>query len=116
MADDMSRVELGFDSGLIVITKLDAGEWAKLEAALDAGKGVVKISGPDDTTYHIDVSKVGYVKREAHVGHVLGSFSKREREEFDVMVEDAADAVVSLIDNGLEATQSSFNRSAPPST
>jgi hypothetical protein len=58
MADDMSRV------------KLEAGEWAKLEAALDAGTGVVRISGPDDTAYHIDVSKVGYVKHEAHVGRV----------------------------------------------
>jgi hypothetical protein len=70
MAEDMSRVELGFDSGLIVITKLDAGEWAKLEAALDAGEGVVKIAAPDETTFHIDVSKIGYVKHEAHVGRV----------------------------------------------
>jgi hypothetical protein len=70
MADELSRVELGFDSGLIVITKLDGGEWAKLEAALEAGKGVVKLSAPDDTTYHVDVSKVAYVKREAHVGRV----------------------------------------------
>jgi hypothetical protein len=70
MADELSRVELGFDSGLIVITKLDGDGWAKLEAALDAGKGVVKLSAPDDTTYHVDVSKVGYVKREAHVGRV----------------------------------------------
>jgi hypothetical protein len=70
MADDLSRVELGFDSGLIVITKLEGGEWAKLEAALEAGKGVVKLAGPDDTSYHVDVSKVCYVKREAHVGRV----------------------------------------------
>jgi hypothetical protein len=70
MADEMSRVELGFDSGLIVITKLDAGEWAKLEAALDAGKGIVRLAGPDDTNYHVDVSKVSYVKHEAHVGRV----------------------------------------------
>jgi hypothetical protein len=70
MADDVSRIELGFDSGLIVITKLEGGEWAKLEAALDAGTGIVKISAPDATTYHIDVSKIGYVKHEAHVGRV----------------------------------------------
>jgi precorrin-6x reductase len=70
MADDLSRVELGFDSGLIVITKLEGGEWAKLEAALEAGKGVVRLAAPDDTTYHVDVSKVDYVKREAHVGRV----------------------------------------------
>jgi hypothetical protein len=50
MADDVSRVELGFDSGLIVITKLESGEWAKLEAALEAGKGIAKISAPDSTT------------------------------------------------------------------
>jgi len=70
MADDVSRVELGFDSGLIVITKLEGGEWAKLEAALGAGTGVVKIAAPDATTYHVDVSKIGYVKHEAHVGRV----------------------------------------------
>ena len=55
-------------------------------------------------------------RREAHVRHVLGPFSKREREEFDVVLEESVDAVLSLIDDGLEATQSSFNRSAPPST
>jgi hypothetical protein len=70
MAEDLSRVELGFASGLIVITRLEAGEWAKLEAALDAGKGVVRLEAPDSTSYHVDVSKVGYVKREAHVGRV----------------------------------------------
>lgn len=70
MAEDLSRVELGFDSGLIVITKLEGGEWAKLEAALDAGTGVVRLEAPDSTSYHVDVSKVGYVKREAHVGRV----------------------------------------------
>jgi hypothetical protein len=70
MADEVSRVELGFDSGLIVITKLESGEWAKLESALEAGKGIAKISAPDSTTYYVDVSKVGYVKHEAHVGRV----------------------------------------------
>jgi hypothetical protein len=70
MAEDVSRVELGFDSGLIVITKLESSEWSKLEAALDAGSGVVKVSAPDATTYHVDVSKIGYVKHEAHVGRV----------------------------------------------
>ena len=30
----------------------------------------MQIAAPDDTTYHIDVSKVGYVKHEAHVGRV----------------------------------------------
>jgi peptidyl-tRNA hydrolase, PTH1 family len=52
-------------------------------------------------------------RREAHVRHVLGPFSKREREEFDIVVEVSADAVLSLVEQGLEATQSTFNRSGP---
>ncbi|HYX87201.1 MAG TPA: hypothetical protein VE777_19705 [Gaiellales bacterium] len=70
MAEDVSRIELGFDSGLIVITKVEAAEWAKLQTALGKGSGVVEIAGPDDTTYHVDVAKVSYVKHEAHVGKV----------------------------------------------
>jgi hypothetical protein len=70
MADDVSRVEIGFDGGLIVITKIAAKEWAGLEAALKAGKGVVTFAGDDDATYHVDVTKVSYVKHEAHVGRV----------------------------------------------
>jgi peptidyl-tRNA hydrolase, PTH1 family len=52
-------------------------------------------------------------RREQHVGHVLGPFSKREREEFDVLVEEAADAALSLVSHGLPPTQSRFNRSGP---
>ena len=51
-------------------------------------------------------------RREQHVGHVLGSFSKREREEFGILVEDAADAVLSLVTDGLAATQTRHNRSS----
>jgi peptidyl-tRNA hydrolase, PTH1 family len=49
-------------------------------------------------------------RREHNVGHVLNAFSKHERDEVDVLIENAADAVLSLIDEGLEATQSRFNR------
>jgi len=70
MAADVARVEIGFDGGLIVITKIAAKEWAGLEAALKAGKGVVTFAGDDDATYHVDVTKVSYVKHEAHVGRV----------------------------------------------
>ena len=70
MAADVARVEIGFDGGLIVITKIAAKEWAGLEAALKAGKGVVTFAGDDDATYHVDVTKVSYVKHEQHVGRV----------------------------------------------
>lgn len=41
---------------------------------------------------------------------VLKAYSSNERTELPVLVEEAADAVESLIERGLEATQSAFNR------
>ena len=70
MAEDVTRIELGFDGGLIVITKVAGPEWARLEEALAQGSGVVRLAGEDATTYHVDVSKLSYVKHEAHVGRV----------------------------------------------
>jgi len=46
-----------------------------------------------------------------NVDFVLGPFSKRDQDEAVVLIEDAADAVLSLITEGLERTQSRFNRS-----
>ncbi len=48
--------------------------------------------------------------RSAVTDHVLKTFSSSERKELPVNVEEAADAVESLITRGLEATQSAFNR------
>jgi peptidyl-tRNA hydrolase, PTH1 family len=42
--------------------------------------------------------------------HVLKTFSRPERKDLPVYVEEAADAVESLMTAGLEATQSAFNR------
>jgi peptidyl-tRNA hydrolase, PTH1 family len=52
-------------------------------------------------------------RREA-ADHVLGSFSKAEREEAEVVIEDAADAVASLIRDGLPTAQDRHNRTARP--
>jgi PTH1 family peptidyl-tRNA hydrolase len=41
---------------------------------------------------------------------VLKPYSAEERKELPVLVEEAADAVESLIEHGLAATQSAFNR------
>lgn len=53
-------------------------------------------------------------RRERNVDFVLDRFSKREREEAHLLIEEAADAVLSIVDDGLEATQNHFNRNAPP--
>jgi hypothetical protein len=64
-----SRVEIGFDGGLIISAKLADDEWAKLESALTAGSGIVSFTG-EETGHYVDVSKVCYVRREMHVGRV----------------------------------------------
>ena len=70
MSDERTRVEIGFDGGLIVVAKVTKDGWAKLDEALSAGSGSVRLDGEDDTAYYVDVSKVSYVKHELHVGRV----------------------------------------------
>jgi PTH1 family peptidyl-tRNA hydrolase len=47
------------------------------------------------------------------INYVLKPFSKAELADVPLLLEDTADAVVSLIDDGLERTQDRFNRSGP---
>ncbi len=44
---------------------------------------------------------------------VLEDFSKREGPEVAILVDDGADAVLSIVREGLQVTQDRFNRSAP---
>jgi peptidyl-tRNA hydrolase, PTH1 family len=46
---------------------------------------------------------------------VLEGFAKRERPEVEILVADGADAVMSLVADGLAVTQDRFNRPAPRS-
>jgi PTH1 family peptidyl-tRNA hydrolase len=48
--------------------------------------------------------------RKEAADHVLEAFSKREREEIDILVEEAADAVLTLIGEGLAVAQDRHNR------
>jgi PTH1 family peptidyl-tRNA hydrolase len=48
-------------------------------------------------------------RREA-ADHVLDTFPKREREVVDLLVEDAADAALTLVRDGLAAAQDRHNR------
>jgi PTH1 family peptidyl-tRNA hydrolase len=45
---------------------------------------------------------------------VLEDFGKRERADVAILVDDGADAALSLVADGLDATQDRFNRSGPP--
>jgi PTH1 family peptidyl-tRNA hydrolase len=50
-------------------------------------------------------------RREQNIDYVLEPFAKRERDDAALLVEVAADAVLSLVTEGLERTQERFNRS-----
>jgi PTH1 family peptidyl-tRNA hydrolase len=49
------------------------------------------------------------VSKEQGANHVLGRLSKRERAEMDVTVEQAADAVETIIANGVDAAMNKYN-------
>ena len=48
--------------------------------------------------------------RRDPIDYVLSPFSAREREELDVLLEDAADAALSLVTDGLAVPQDRYNR------
>ena len=51
--------------------------------------------------------------KDRGVDHVLKGFAKREREEIDVVVEEAADAVELILDRGLERAMEQVNARKP---
>jgi PTH1 family peptidyl-tRNA hydrolase len=50
--------------------------------------------------------------RQDPADYVLEPFSNKQLEDKDVMIQDAADAVLALIRDGLNAAQEQFNRGA----
>jgi peptidyl-tRNA hydrolase, PTH1 family len=52
--------------------------------------------------------------RQDPVDFVLAPFAARERDELGVVVEDAADAALAIVSDGLEAAQARFNRTVRP--
>ena len=50
------------------------------------------------------------LRRSQNVDFVLKAFAKNERREIEVVLEEAVDAVLSLVTDGLGQTQSRFNR------
>jgi len=53
------------------------------------------------------------VSKERGADHVLNKFSKRERAEVDVTIEQAADAVDAIVADGVDAAMNRFNGAAP---
>ena len=53
------------------------------------------------------------VSKERGADHVLNKFSKRERAEVDVTIEQAADAVETIVGEGVDAAMNRYNGVAP---
>jgi PTH1 family peptidyl-tRNA hydrolase len=69
---------------------------------------VAALRSPDFYRVRIGVGRPG--RRSQNVDFVLDRFSARERKEVEVLIEDAADAVLSVIDEGLDTAQRRFKR------
>jgi PTH1 family peptidyl-tRNA hydrolase len=52
--------------------------------------------------------------RQDPVGYVLSPFGSRERKEVEVLIEEAADAALTLVTEGLAAAQDRYNRGGGP--
>ena len=69
---------------------------------------VQALRGPDFHRVRLGVGRPP--GREDPTDWVLSPFAKREREVADQLVEDAADAVLSLVAEGLDVTMARYNR------
>ena len=68
---------------------------------------VAHLHTPDFQRVRIGVGKP--VSKDRGADHVLNRFSKRERAEVDVTVEQAADAVETIVRDGVDAAMNRFN-------
>jgi peptidyl-tRNA hydrolase, PTH1 family len=97
---------------------------------IDLGFGALKLKRGGSTAGHHGLDSMaeafrdpGFHRVRLGVGHprgrkdpadyVLEPFSKAEREEAELLVEDGADAVLALVTEGLAAAQDRFNRGGP---
>ncbi|HJP66106.1 MAG TPA: aminoacyl-tRNA hydrolase [Actinomycetota bacterium] len=61
--------------------------------------------------YRVRIGVGRPARREQNIDFVLEPFAKRERDDAALLIEEAADAVLSLATEGLDRTQERFNRS-----
>ena len=66
---DMTRVEIGFEGGLIIGMKLEPEEWGRLETALSQDAERISLAA-EDTNYVIDLRRLCYVKSESRVARI----------------------------------------------
>lgn len=65
--------------------------------------------GSDDF-YRVRIGVGRPARREQNIDYVLKPFAKKEQDDAALLIEEAADALLSLVTVGLERTQERFNR------
>lgn len=87
------------------------------ELKVKSGGGLAGHNGLRSIVAHLHTQDFGRVRigvgkpvsKERGADHVLNRFSKRERAEVDVTVEEAADAVETIVRDGVDAAMNRFN-------
>jgi PTH1 family peptidyl-tRNA hydrolase len=111
--------------------RLDPGSIVACHDEIDLGLGALKVKRAGSTAGHNGLNSivnalhssdfyrvrlgVGRPRgRQDPAGHVLDRFAKSEREEAEMLAEEGADAVLTLVSQGLPAAQDRHNRAASP--
>ena len=109
--------------------RLDPGSIVACHDEIDLGFGALKVKRGGSTAGHNGLNSlvsalhsadfyrvrlgVGRPRgRRDPAGHVLDTFARSEREEAEILAEEGADAVLTLVSEGLSAAQDRHNRAA----
>ncbi len=65
MADQKTRVDIGFQDGGLVTARLTTADFDKLTKALEQGDGWHTVSAADDGEISLRLDRVVYLRREA---------------------------------------------------
>ena len=106
----------GVDADRIVIVH-DELDLPVAELRVKSGGGLAGHNGLKSIKQHLHDDRFARVRigvgkpqsREQGANHVLNRFSKRERSEVDVTVERAADAVETIVTDGVDTAMNHFN-------
>ncbi|MBL8027265.1 MAG: aminoacyl-tRNA hydrolase [Fibrobacteres bacterium] len=76
-------------------------------------KSIIGSVGADFVRLRLGIGKPQVQREDGVVSHVLGRFAKEEEETLNGVLEKSADALVSIIENGIDKTMEKYNRKDP---
>jgi peptidyl-tRNA hydrolase, PTH1 family len=117
-------------ASLVRRRKIDVERVVVCHDEIDLGLGALKVKCGGSTAGHQGLNSVAgalhstdFCRIRLGVGrpsgrkepadHVLGRFAKAERDDAEILIEEGADAVLTLVQEGLPAAQDRHNRGVP---